>query len=91
MKTVKRCSFLLLSAMSLSAHAWDGYDWDKGTYVEVEKGNLVREGREIEVYEYGEGYKRFDVESINQHGSSVELEVRDSETGELRTFEMEDD
>lgn len=51
----------------------------------------MREGREIEVYEYGEGYKRFDVESINQHGSSVELEVRDSETGELRTFEMEDD
>lgn len=44
MKTVKRCSFLLLSAMSLSAHAWDGYDWDKGTYVEVEKATSCARG-----------------------------------------------
>ncbi len=72
------------------ANAWDGYDYDKGRYVEVEKGNLVRQGREIEVYEYGEGYKTFEVDSVRRSGSRVELEVIDSETGEARTFEMED-
>lgn len=73
-----------------AASAWEGYDYENGRFVEIERGNLVREGREIEVYEYGEGYKTFEVESINRYGSAVELEVTDSETGEARTFEMDD-
>jgi len=73
-----------------AASAWGGYDWDKGRYVEIDRGNLVRQGREIEVYEYGEGYKAFEVDSIRRTGSHVEIEATDSETGETRTFEMED-
>lgn len=91
MMIMKTVVGVVACAVSFSATAWDGYDYGKGTYVEVEKGNLVRPGREIEVYEYGEGYKTFEVESINRSGSSVELEVTDTETGESRTFEMEDD
>ena len=34
--------------ISTPAFAWDGFDWDSGTYVEIEDGNLVREGEEIE-------------------------------------------
>jgi len=70
--------------------AWDGYDYDSGNYVEIEKGNLVRPGEEIEYYDYGSGeYKKADVESIRSTGSSVEVEVYDQESGEYRTFDMD--
>ena len=73
-----------------TAHAWDGYDYDKGTYIEIEKGNLVRSGSNIEIYDYDSGsYKDVEVQSIYRHGSKVEVEVTDSEAGENRTFEMD--
>lgn len=83
----------LLLSIHGAAFAWGGYDYENGNHVEVERGNLVRQGREIEVYDYGEnsGYKNFEVESIKRRGSKVELEVRDTSTGEYRTFEMDGD
>jgi hypothetical protein len=70
--------------------AWDGYDYDSSNYVEIEKGNLVRPGQEVEYFDYGAGeYRDGDVESIRGSGSSVEVEVYDRETGEYRTFEMD--
>ncbi len=81
---------IILLLFTTATYAWDGYDYDRGSYVEIEKGNLVRPGREIEYYDYGSGeYKYGDVESINSYGSSVEVEVYDSDTGEYRTFEMD--
>ena len=91
MNVVRILASLALCVSSSVAMGWDGYDLETGTFVEIERGNLVREGREIEVHEYGEGYKQFQVEAINETGSSVELEVMDLETGELRTFEMDQD
>jgi GTPase len=67
-------------------NSWDGYDYDTGNYIEVESGNLVRSGNEIEIYDYQTGeYKNVEVESIKDK----ELEVYDHETGEYRTFEMD--
>ena len=58
------------------AYAWDGYDYDSGSFVEIEKGNLVRPGRDIEIYDYGTGeYKDVEVQSMRSRGSKVELEV----------------
>jgi hypothetical protein len=75
----------VITPLSLSI-AWDGYDYEKGGYIEIEKGNLVRPGKEIEIYDYSDGeYKNVEVESVN----SDEVEVYDNETGESRTFEME--
>ena len=75
-----------------SAAAWDGVDAESGDSVEIERGNLVREGRDIEVYDYGSGeYRDVTVEDINRSGSSIEIEVYDNDSGEYRTFEMEDD
>lgn len=83
---------LALSPLALPAQAWDGYDYEKGTYVEIEKGNTVRRGKEIEFYDYNAGEYRYgDVESIRDRGSSVEVEVYDQESGEYRTFEMDKD
>jgi len=75
---------------ALQAMAWDGYDYESGSYVEIEKDNLVRSGQEIEFYDYGAGeYKYGYVESINNYGSSVEVEIYDQETGDYRIFEMD--
>ncbi len=80
--------FLFLLCGSL--FAWDGYDYETGSYVEIEKDNLVREGEEIEFYDYESGdYRYGEVQSIDSYGSSVEVEVYDYETGEYRTFDMD--
>jgi len=85
-------TFLVLGILccSVPCFAWDGYDYDKGSYVEIEKGNLVRPGEEIEIYDYGDGeYKNVEVESITGSGSGAEVEVYDHETGEYRTLDMD--
>ena len=82
---------VFITFISMPASTWEGYDYEKGSYVEIEKGNLVRTGEEIEIYDYDEGeYKNVEVEDINRYGSTVEVEVYDYETGESRTLEMED-
>ncbi len=81
---------IVLGTASL-ATAWDGYDWNKGSYVEIEQGNLVRTGETIEIYDYSDGrYKDVEVTDINRYGSSsVEVEVYDHETGEHRILDMD--
>lgn len=77
-------------AAATHAFAWDGYDADNGAYVKIEKGNLVRSGRDIEIYDYSQGeYIDVTVESIRANGRYVEVEVTDHTTGESRTLEME--
>ncbi|OIR25694.1 DUF5334 family protein [Bathymodiolus thermophilus thioautotrophic gill symbiont] len=81
---------VLLLIISYSVSAWDGYDHNTGNYVEIDKGNLVRQGNEIKYYDYETGeYKYGCVESVNSYGSSVEVEIYDYNTGECCTFEMD--
>ena len=82
------CFVCLFAAACL---AWDGYDWDSGSYVEIGKGNLVRSGRDIEIYDYGDGrYKDVEVQSIRKtYSGKVEVEVYDPQRGETRTLEMD--
>lgn len=85
--------FIASSLVLLAApcSAWDGYDWDKGNFVEIDKGNLVRRGETIEVFDYGEGeFKDMEVLGIERTPGGVEVEVYDPEADETRTFEMED-
>ena len=66
-----------------------GYDYSNETSVEIESGNLVREGETIDVYDNEAGeYRQADVYSIENNGSYTEVEVYDYEAGEYRTFEM---
>jgi hypothetical protein len=81
--------FFLLCVFIPQVNAWDGYDWDKGNSIEIEKGNLVREGETIDFYEYGRGYATMDIDSIDRYGNHMEIEGIDNETGETRTFEMD--
>lgn len=88
---MKKYAMLVACLISnANAYAWDGYDYEKGAYVEIDKGNLVRSGNDIEIYDYSDGsYKDVTVESITRYGNTVEVEVTDNETGESRTIEMD--
>ena len=37
------------------AISWDGFDYQSGNYIEIESGNLVRTGRDIEIFDYQDG------------------------------------
>ena len=69
--------FLITSSSALS---WDGFDYEKVAFIEIDKGNLVREGETI-----------VEVENIENYGNTVELEVYDYSSGEYRTFEMDEE
>ena len=87
---MKKILLLTLLLSSSTIFAWDGYDYEKGTYVEIDKGNLVRAGKDIEIYDYSTGqYKDVEVQSIRGSGSSTEVEIYDYSTGEFRTLDME--
>lgn len=89
MKKVVLFIFCFLS-MPVCALAWDGFDYKDGTYIEIEQGNLVRSGQDIEIFDYADGrYKDVEVVGIDRSGSSVEVEVYDPEQDEFRTFEMD--
>ena len=82
---------LLMALGAGSALAWDGADSNTGGAIEIEKGNLVRQGETIDFYDHDSGeYRSADVESISRYGSTVEVEVYDNDAGEYRTFEMDD-
>jgi hypothetical protein len=85
---------LAASAVLFSANlavAWDGTNTATGSSVEIERGQLVRSGRTIEVYDSTDGYKEYDVDSIRRNGRTVEIEATDSATGESTTLEMDGD
>ena len=87
MKFIAAILVLILPTLSF---AWDGYDYESGSYVEIDKGNLVRSGQDIEIYDYGTGeYKDVEVQSIRGSGPGAELEVVDYDTGEYRTLDMD--
>lgn len=82
---------ILVMLFATPCMAWEGYDYENDSYIEIEKGNLVRSGMTIEIYDHGDGqYKDVDVESITRIPGAVEIEVFDPETGENRIFEMDE-
>jgi hypothetical protein len=84
-------ALLTVSGADTQASAWDGTNTTTGSSVEIERGQLVRSGRTIEVYDSERGYKEYDVDGIRRYGRSVEIEATDTETGESTTLEMDGD
>lgn len=87
---IKTKIFIIILFFLLTADviAWDGYDYDNASYIEIEKENLVRKGKQIEFYDYEKGYDYLDVDTVKQRGSKVIIEGTDS-SGEQREFEMD--
>lgn len=87
---MKNLYLIVLLLVPTSGFAWNGYDYEKGSYVEIEKGNLVRQGKDIEVYDYSTGqYNDVEVQAIRGYGSSTELDVYNYNSGEYRTLYMD--
>ncbi|MBB4362154.1 uncharacterized protein YycO [Bradyrhizobium sp. CIR18] len=82
---------VIASTTFTEAFAWDGTNTTTGSNVEIERGQLVRSGRTIEVYDSTQGYKEYDVDSIRRFGRTVEIEATDTSTGESTTLEMDDE
>ena len=79
--------FILLVSVTNTVFAWNGYDYNSGSYIEIGDNNLVRSGRTINVYDYNKGeYIDYDVDNVSSNGN---VEVTDPETGETRTFDMD--
>jgi hypothetical protein len=80
-----------VALLPFTASAWEGEELDSGDSIEIESGNLVRPGQEIEVYNWDEGdYDYYDVERVDRYGSEVEVEVYDYQEGEYEILRMED-
>lgn len=87
-KTFAALMLVLLSCVP--AMAWDGFDSDSGSSVEIEQGNLVRSGQTIEYFDHSTGdYSTGEVIDVTRYGNSVEVEVYDLNSGENRTFDMD--
>ena len=70
--------------------AWDGYDYENDTAIEIGKGNLVREGNIIKIYDWkADQYHEVQVKLMEDSFNSVRLEVYDLDTKQNRVFEME--
>ena len=83
------CILCIFCPMHL--YAWEGIDVESDASVEIEDGNLVRQGNDIEIYYTDtDEYKDVEVESINRYGDTVELEIYDYDTGDISTIEMYD-
>lgn len=87
---MKKLILALTIFASSTISAWEGFDYETSSYVEIESGQLVRTGRDIEVYNYSTGeYTEVEVQSMTNYGGKVEVEVYDYDTGEYSTLEMD--
>jgi hypothetical protein len=81
---------LAVFLISPNIQTWEGYDYNKGSYVEIIEGNLVRSGNEVEFYDYGSGENRSgEVESVTGFGASVVVVIYDNNAGEYRALDMD--
>ena len=87
----RHLAVIAMLANTTPAAAWNGYDWNQGTYIEIGKGEQVRPGREVEVFDYRSGqYRQMEVQEINRRPyGPVEIRVIDSQTGQPHTLEMD--
>lgn len=85
-------SLLIFCVYSFKALAWNGYDYDKNTAVEIGDGNLVRPGELIKFYDWSlADYHKAEVMAIDDDFNSVRVEVVDLDTKnkETRIFKMD--
>ncbi len=90
MKTIL-FALLFVTYAPFTCLAWDGYDYGNSTFVEIDHGNRVRSGNDIEFFDYCDSsYHDATVDGVTRYGNTVDVEVVDNNTGQSRTLEMED-
>lgn len=73
-----------------SAFAWTGYDYDEKTTIEIEEGNLVREGLVIQFYDYKlDKYHAAKIIFMESVVDGTRLQVMDLDAKKERIFIMQ--
>ncbi len=76
---------------SKSALAWNGYDYDNKTEVEIGPGNLVREGLVIQFYDSkADNYHTAKVLFMDSVAGGTRIQLQDLDVKKERVFIMRD-
>ena len=83
-------SFLLLISTASTSLAWDGVDMKRNSTIEIQSGNLVREGSFIDFFDSSDGnYHAAKVLTTNSVSNGTEIVIEDmTENHKERTFIM---
>lgn len=82
--------FFFIFQFPQKVFAWAGYEESTNIAIDIPPGNLVRIGREIDVFDFKTNkYHPCEVIFVDDIFSGTRLEVRDLETGQKRIFYME--
>jgi len=82
--------FVFELAIPKNSFAWAGYEETTNISIDIPPGNLVRVGREIDIFDFKtNSYHPAEVLFMDDIFSGTRLEVKDFETNEKRIFYME--
>jgi hypothetical protein len=84
---MKLLSVLIFLLFSSSTFSWDGYDYESGSYVDIESYDHGGRGEgEVEFYDYESSEYRSGYLDMHQGGDGT---LYDYETGEYRELDMD--
>ena len=79
--------FLLSVLFPSISLAWEGYDWESGSYIDIETYDHRGQGEgEVEYYDYGTGEYKSGYLDMHRGGTGT---LYDYETGEYRELDMD--
>ena len=96
MKITNKKTFLLFTFLTLTLHinssfAWNGYDYDNKTAIEIGPGNLVREGSVFQFYDAKmDNYRTGKILFMDSVAGGARLQLQDLDSKKERTFIMEE-
>ena len=96
MKITNKKTFLLFTFLNLifsinSSFAWNGYDYDNKTEIEIEPGNLVREGLVFQFYDSKmDNYRTGKILFMDSVAGGTRLQLQDLDSKKERTFIMKE-
>ncbi len=83
--------FLLIAFLPLPAKAWKGFDYEKKTTIDVGPGNLVRNGKYIDFYDFRDDkVHNGKVLFMEETPAGIHLQVFDYDDNCERTLIMEE-
>nr|GBO95115.1 hypothetical protein RVX_0158 [Nitratidesulfovibrio sp. HK-II] len=81
---------LLSLALPCAALAWDGFDTESGHLVEVDVDTVPMRGEMVDVYDCDtKETATLMVDAVKNNARTVEITVRESDTGRTRILVME--
>jgi hypothetical protein len=70
--------------------AWTGYDYDEKSTIEIEQGNLVREGLVIQFYDYNlDKYHAAKIIFVESVVDGTRIQIKDLDAKKERIFIMQ--